>query len=152
VRNRKLDRLKFSSLMIFILISAIAFGQRITGGITGQVTDPQGAVVSGAKVTVQNEATGSKLETKTSDLGTFQAASLQPAEYKVTIEAAGFASYIGKVVVRVGIESPFNAKLAVGSAAATEVSVQADAVTVDTTRATVQGVISANQINELPLP
>src|SRR5438034_11475946 len=96
--SRKLVTLGF--LLTFAVLPALA--QRITGSISGQVEDPKGALIQGAKVTVTNDATGYKLETTTSDHGTFSVPELPPADYKVTIQAPGFASYVNPVTVRVG--------------------------------------------------
>src|SRR5689334_13566350 len=84
-----------------MLLVASAFAQRTTGSIQGRVTDPQGAVVSKAKVTITNTATNLRLELTTNEEGVYEAANLPPAEYEVSAEAPGFsASKIG-VPVRV---------------------------------------------------
>ena len=144
--SRKLFTLGF--LLTFALLPALA--QRITGSITGQVEDPKGALIQGAKVTVTNDATGYKLETSTSDQGAFSLPELAPADYKVTIQAPGFASYINRVTVRVGFVTPVNARLEVGPTT-TEVTVLAAGESVDTQKSTVQGVITGDRIDQLPL-
>lgn len=144
--------LKTFTLLVCLVLAfgSLAVAQRVTGGISGTVTDPQGAVVSGAKVTITNPETNYTTSLTTSAQGTFDAASLPPAQYKVTIEATGFSAYTTNTIVRVGVNAPVTAKLSVG-AANTSVEVTAEAVTVDTTKATVQGVITAAQIENLPL-
>ena len=144
--SRKLFTLGF--LLTFAFFPALA--QRITGSISGQVEDPKGALIQGAKVTVTNDATGYKLETSTSDQGTFSVPELAPADYKVTIQAAGFASYVNRVTVRVGFVTPVNARLEVGPTT-TEVTVLAAGESVDTQKSTVQGVITGDRIDQLPL-
>lgn len=122
----------------FLLTLAVlpAPAQRITGSISGQVEDPKGALIQGAKVTVSNDATGYKLDTTTSEQGTFSVPDLPPADYKVTIQAPGFASYINRVTVRVGFATPINARLEVGPTT-TEVTVLATGESVDTQKSTV---------------
>ncbi|MCI0403182.1 MAG: TonB-dependent receptor [Acidobacteria bacterium] len=137
------------SLMLLVLASS-APAQRITGSITGQVTDPQGAVVRGAAVTIASQTTGYKLELTTNHVGSFIASDLRPAKYKVTVVAEGFANYTADVNVHVGAAVPLNASLQVGPRL-TEVAVEATAATVDTSRHTVGGLISGDRIDDLPL-
>src|SRR5207244_351228 len=134
-------------LMVSFIVPA-AFAQRITGSISGTVVDPQGAVISGAKVTVTNEAMGVALSTASSTQGNFEVQNLKPGEYKVKVEAGGFAPYTAKVPVKVGVNTPVVAKVNVGTETSA-VDVNAEAVTVDTTQATVQGVITADRIQQI---
>lgn len=108
------------------------------------------ALLSGARVEVRNDATGYKLDLTTGSEGRFEAPDLKPDNYKITVEASGFSKYTIGATVRVGVVTPVIARLQVG-AANTEVVVQAESVTVDTTKATVQGVITSDRIAELPL-
>jgi hypothetical protein len=137
-------------LVALALVTLNAAAQRTTGSISGQVIDPQDAAVAGAKVVISNEATGFKLELMTSPEGFFSAPDLLPANYKVTITGSGFKTYETVVTVRVGVTTPVNAKLELG-AAATVVTVESSAVSVDTTKATVQGVVTGERIDSLPL-
>ncbi|MGH9724705.1 MAG: carboxypeptidase-like regulatory domain-containing protein, partial [Candidatus Acidiferrales bacterium] len=68
--------------MVFAAIAA--FGQAGRGSISGTVTDQSGAVISGAKVTLLNEATGVTQKTVTSAAGLYAFISLNPGSYKVT--------------------------------------------------------------------
>ncbi|HUS18748.1 MAG TPA: carboxypeptidase regulatory-like domain-containing protein [Terriglobales bacterium] len=147
-----MNKLKASVFIVLMILAlgSFAAAQRVTGGIAGTVTDPQGAVVSGAKVTITNPATNYTTTLTTTAQGTFEAASLPPAEYKVTVEAGGFATYTTNTIVRVGVNAPVTAKLGVAGST-TSVDVTADAVTVDTTKATVQGIVTATQVENLPL-
>ncbi len=136
--------------VLLVLCAPVLLAQRITGSITGQVEDPKGALIQGAKVTITNDETGYRFETKTSDQGTFSAPELQPAAYRVTIEAQGFKTYIEKVTVRVGVAVPVRAQMELGSAE-TQVEVSAAAIAVDTQKSTVQGVITGDRIDAIPL-
>ncbi len=138
------------SVILIALLNSVALAQRITGGISGTVTDPQGAVVGGAKVTISNAQTGYRLDLVTNSNGLYTAPDLPPATYKVRIEQPGFAPFVATAQVLVGVITPVNAKLQVGTTA-TEVTVAGTAVTVDTTKPTVQGVISGRQIDNIPL-
>lgn len=142
--------------VLLILVTTLLVGvlpltaQRITGAISGQVIDAQGAAISNANVTVSNEATGYKLELKSNSEGRFEVPDLKPSTYKVTVEAAGFSKLSTSATVRVGVVTPVSARMEVGTTT-TEVVVHGDAVTVDSTKATVQGVVTSDRIAALPL-
>src|SRR5436190_7207520 len=80
--------LKISALVL--LISLTIIGQTNKGGISGTVSDPNGAVVPGAKVTITNEATKQSIVLTTSSSGAYIANTLEPAVYTVLVEAANF--------------------------------------------------------------
>src|SRR5579872_2358180 len=69
-----------------------ALAQTVTGSITGEVTDPSGAVVSGATVTAENTATGVKTTGKTNAVGVYNIRFLPIGTYQLSIEATGFTS------------------------------------------------------------
>src|SRR5581483_11730507 len=75
---------------LLTLCSALA--QTVTGSITGLITDPSGAVVSGATVTAENTATAVKTTAKTNAAGVYTIRFLPIGTYKLTIEAKGFSS------------------------------------------------------------
>src|SRR4051794_36068094 len=72
------------------LACAAAANAQFKASIQGTVTDPSGAVVSGAKVTVTNQETSKSQQTTTSDEGFYRVSSLAPGTYTVTAEVAGF--------------------------------------------------------------
>ena len=70
--NFRLNKLQVVALLALLFTAAFALSQGITtGSISGTVTDPSAAVVSGAKVTAQNVATGQTLNAETNDTGYF---------------------------------------------------------------------------------
>src|SRR5436305_14544160 len=81
---------KFFLLLAVVLITTTLLAQIQDGQIRGTVTDPQGAAVAGAKVTVSNPATAYSTTVTTSDTGLFTAAQLPVGNYKMTVEAPGF--------------------------------------------------------------
>ncbi|MGH9792795.1 MAG: TonB-dependent receptor domain-containing protein, partial [Candidatus Acidiferrales bacterium] len=127
-----------------------ATAQRITGSVTGQVTDQSGAAVPGAAVTVLNEATNTKRTVSTGEDGAFVVDNLAPALYKMTIEASGFQNYQTTATVRVGVATPVSAQMQIGAATST-ITVESAAIAVDTQTPTVQGVVTADRIDDLPL-
>ncbi len=121
-----------------------------TGSVTGTVSDPSGALVSDAKVLVTNVDTGQKVELTSNAAGSFTTGPLQPGTYKVQVSAKGFNTVVQTVTVQVGNTATVNAKLAVGQES-TVVDVQGTTVSVNTEQATVQGVLTSAQIENLPV-
>jgi carboxypeptidase family protein len=151
---RKLGRfsgwlLAFAGLLLFSF-PLLAQTTVSTGSIVGTVTDPSGAVVSGATVSVINVATGQTISTKTNSSGAYTSGAVVPGNYKVQIGAKGFSSVSVPVTVQVGNTSTANAKLQVGQESQV-VEVQASEVQVNTEQPTVQGVLNAQQIENLPV-
>ena len=115
-------RLGFVSLALFIfalcLSSAVLNAQSTTqGSITGTVTDPAGAVVSGASVVATNSANNAQFKTTSDNSGFFVYPLLEPGTYKVVIAAQGFAGYtVNSVIVAVGQVTTLLPHLALASA------------------------------------
>ncbi len=86
--------LRFSVMLAvaLLLLSAAGLAQSTvsTGSIVGTVTDPSGAVVSGAKVSITNTATGQTIELTSNSAGAFNSGPLTPGNYKVQVSAKGF--------------------------------------------------------------
>jgi hypothetical protein len=77
--------------ILFLCASSLALAQAGRGSISGTVTDPNGAVVPGAPVTLLNRATGGIQHTVTSGAGLYRFISLNPGVYQVTVSQSGFA-------------------------------------------------------------
>jgi hypothetical protein len=135
-----------------LLLSSVAFAQTTVaqGSIQGSVTDPTGAVVSGAKITISNKATGQVGTTTSSSSGTYNSGGLIPGDYVIRVEARGFKTSQLPVVVQVAVTASGSIKLELGQES-TVVEVQGSAITVNTEQATVQGVLSGEQIDDLPV-
>ena len=121
-----------------------------TGSIVGTVTDPSGAVVSGAKVTITNRATGQVITVTTTSAGTYTSGALTPGTYQVRVEGQGFKTAELGVTVQVNTTASGNIKLEVGQSAQV-VEVQGTELGVNTEQATVQGVLTSQQIENLPV-
>src|ERR1043166_3724230 len=139
-------------LSICLLLAAItASAQETTGSLRGTVVDVNGAVVSGANVTVKNDATGISQTKQTSGDGLFEFTKLSPGSYTVTVEATGFKRSVNKdVSVKIGIVNPLDVKLEAGNVSETvtitgntEEIVQRDQSQISTT-------IDTQRIAELP--
>ena len=121
-----------------------------TGGISGIVTDPQGAAVPGAKITVSNKELGTNQALESSSAGYFTIGALSPGNYTVRVEAPNFKSYQTTVAVQVGQMATANARLELGTPS-TLVEVTTTGLTVNSEQATVQDVLTAQDIEQLPV-
>jgi len=138
--------------MLLMLSTTLVSAQTTlsTGSIGGTVTDPSGAVVDGAKVVIVNTGTNQTVALTSNSAGAFSTGPLDPGSYKVQVSAKGFSTVSQIVQVQVGNTATVNAKLALG-AETTVVEVQGSAVQVNTEQATVQGVLTSEQIENLPV-
>src|SRR5947209_10577765 len=121
-----------------------------TGSIQGTIEDQRGGVVAGAKVTITNKATAQVFPTTTNSTGSYNVAALSPGDYSIRVEVKGFKTIGAAAHVEIGVISTVNLTLEVGLETAV-VEVQASAIAVNTSQATVQDVISSTQIEELPV-
>ena len=140
----------FFACFILLALSVPLMAQVQTGTIVGTVTDPSGAVIAKAKITITNKDTGASRVTESSTDGTFSAPSLPPGSYEVRVEASGFAAHIRSTDIATGATITLNVAMQVG-AAKEVVDVQAEAPTVDLESNTLQGVVTRRQIDNLPL-
>jgi len=104
-------------LCIFgVMFATPTFGQEFRAVLTGQVTDPSGAVIRGATVTAVENSTGTSYTNKTSDKGVYYIPYVLPGTYKVTAEANGFkVSVQDNVLLTASQTFAQNFKLEVGS-------------------------------------
>src|SRR2546423_410569 len=121
-----------------------------TGSIQGTILDPNGATVSTAKVTITNKATGAKISPVVTGAGEYNSGPLSPGDYTVRVEAPGFRAVERTVTVQVGNITPGTMNLEVG-AGNTVVTVEGAAVSVNTDQTMIQGVVTSNQIENLPI-
>src|SRR5580700_10270597 len=144
-------RMLLIGLVLGLVLSAsIIYAQQVFGSIFGTVTDPGGAVVASAKVTITDLNKGTKFETTTDNAGNYNKGQLVPDTYTVTIEAPGFSRVVSsRVEVRVDEAARFDASLKVGDVA-TEVEVTAAAPLLQSDRADVAQVLTAKTVEDLP--
>lgn len=135
------------------LASCISIQAQQSGSATleGIITDPQGAVLPNAKLTIKNTANGLIREMQTDETGVYRFAALQPGAYELTVSAPNFSeTKRGGIVLTVGQKLNLDVSLAVGGAAAT-VNVTAEAPIVETTRTNVAGSVGEQQVRSLPV-
>jgi hypothetical protein len=140
------------SFLLILLTSAALMAQTTIsqGSIQGTVTDPSGAVVNAAQVTITNKATGQVVTTQTTRSGTYSSGALLPGTYTLRVAAKGFKTVQQTITVQVDITASGNVKLEVGEENQV-LEVQASSIQVNTEQATVQGVLTAQQIDNLPV-
>src|SRR6266699_1120498 len=143
-----LGAISFAALLV---LTPTASAQKTSGTITGTVTDPSGAAVPGATVSVVNERTGAAREAATNEEGSFSFPELEAGTYRISINKGGFKKLALKnVELHVADVTTLNLKMEVGTAAETVV-VEATAVSVNTSTGDVSNTMSGEQIRELPV-
>ena len=118
-----MKRILFVAPVALAAVSCL-HAQTITGSVNGTVTDASGAVVPNAKITITNVQTNVVSTTTSSSAGVYNQRFLQVGQYKVTVEATGFAARtLGPFALEAGQDAKFDAKLGVeGSNTSVDVS------------------------------
>jgi hypothetical protein len=142
-------------IMLSVVIALVfATGAYAQGGgnvaISGTVTDPSGAVISGARVTVTQKATASVREDTTNANGQFNIPSLPPATYTVSIVSPGFKQYNQDVVLLADQIRNMDVHLQLGQAT-DQITVEASSVQVNTVSPVLSQVIEHSRVTDLPL-
>ncbi len=138
------------SLLIFGCAVFAAYGQSDRGSIRGTVTDPNGALVPNAKVTITNVETNETRETTTGDEGSYNVPELKAAVYRISVEAAGFkTATVDTVQVGVGVIRNGDVKLEIG--VGESVTVTAEPSVLNTESPVQQRNVTEREIRELPL-
>src|SRR5208337_4839719 len=111
-----MKRLQFCLVVFAVLaLTFSAFAQVQFGQFTGTVTDPTGAAITNAKVTVTNAATDLNLSATTNSSGNYTVRELPSGVYKITVEAAGFKTVSNNgVTANAGTISHVDFKLQIG--------------------------------------
>lgn len=139
-----------AGITLLVISAAPALGQAF-GTISGNITDPTGAVVPGAKVTATETETGFSRTTKSSATGHFVIPNLRPTEYTLSVQAKGFKKSIQKGVTLLANQAAtVDFHLQLGSTVQ-EVTVAGAAPLVNTTTQTLNAVVGRQRMMELPL-
>jgi hypothetical protein len=146
----KLANYRFLLLPVFLALAcAIGFAQA-NSTVTGIVTDQTGAVVAGAKIVLSDPATGATKTATSGATGLYEIAGLNAANYNMRVTAKGFEAFSQNgVVVNISASFRVDVKLTVGSETQT-VTVEADALAVQSDSNVVSTLINEQQITELP--
>ena len=145
----RLAKYRFLVVPLFLLFACFAAMAQQNSEVIGTVTDPTGAAVAGAKLTLTQTETGFAYHSVTNPTGGYQFGGLNPGTYNLQVTAKGFQSYLQTgIVVIVSGTATTNVKLAVG-ADTQQVTVTADALQVQTDTNTVGTLISGEEVTQL---
>ncbi len=135
--------------VLFLTVIAVAQESRAT--LTGRVSDPAGAAVAGAKVSIMSQQTNIATDVVTGDEGNYTVTALLPGRYTVSVEAQGFKrAESDQVELFTASTATFDVSLEVGQIGET-VTVNADAPLLEADTASRGQVIENARISELPL-
>jgi len=150
----QVSRTIYSVLVLLLagILSIPAVGQSlVSGDIAGTITDPSGAVVPNATVTLKNNGTGQTQTSTTNSSGAYRFSLLPPAQYTVSASASGFQNVQKPVTVAVGQATQLNLQLAVGGSNQT-VEVTAEGAVVQTENGNISTTFTPEQVELVPNP
>jgi hypothetical protein len=145
-----MQRKFFAVLILVSCLAGLALAQSDTARIVGTITDPSGAVVSNATVTVTDTATGRVETAKTGAAGQYTVNALPIGKYHVVVKQEGFKTADADVTLEVDQVLEISLTLETG-AASTTVDVTGEVPLVDTSTSSTGEVIQGRQVVELPL-
>ena len=137
------------ALLLIGGLSHAAFAQAVYGSISGTITDPQGASISGASVTVTNIAQNVTTTAKTNDSGFYEVTHLIPGVYQVKIEQQGYKTTVQEVVVKADVAATSDVRLEVGALTET-VTITGVDLSLKTDKSDVATTFNQRQVQELP--
>src|SRR5271156_2020762 len=143
--------LSLALLAVLMLPGSLKAQSIISGDLAGTVTDPTGAAVPGAKVTVTSKLTGAIKTTTTNADGSYRVPLLEPGDYTVTVTAQGFEQSSLPISITIGNVAPGDIRLTVGSASQT-VEVTGTAPLLHTEAADLSTSFTMQQVQNLPNP
>jgi Carboxypeptidase regulatory-like domain len=141
--------LRYSFLLLVLSLSYVGFGQNASTSLRGLVTDPTGAAIPGASVSIVNAANGVRVDAVTNSQGEYQLQQIEPGTYTITATAAGFGKFTTTAALLVAQPATVNMKLQVNSDIVS-VDVSATTETINTTDATIGNAINNETIMQLP--
>src|SRR5579864_6780828 len=147
-----MTKLRFCLISLLVVLFALtAMAQIQNGQFAGTVTDPSGAAVSNAKITITNQATNLSITTTSNSSGAYIAKELPVGTYKITVEAQGFKTFTDNgVALNAGQIAHVDAKMTLGQAREV-VEVTGQEVAVQTEDPKLSSTIQSEQINNLPV-
>jgi hypothetical protein len=134
------------TIALVLMLATSAFAQVQNGVFTGTVTDPQGAAVVGAVISISNQDTGVSTKATTNSSGVYTSQALPVGNYKFTVESSGFKTATKQSVkLDVGTTARLDFKMAVGQATET-IEVTTEAAIVNTEDSRLTSNVSSQQI------
>lgn len=139
-------------LLVFVVLAlASAATAQVSASLSGTVTDPSGAAVSGAAVTVKDMHTEVQRDTVTDAAGRYEILALPVGEYEIAVKKQGFAEEVRRgIQLAVGQDATVDLRLNVGEVSQ-QIIVEADAPPVSVTTADISGLVGERQVKDLPL-
>src|SRR6476469_5992332 len=143
--------LVLSTVFAVLVMASAALAQSATGQIVGKVTDPNGAVVSGATISVKSVDTGREMTATSDNEGSYTITAMQPGLYDVVVQSGNFKASNQRVQVTVGSKVSVDTQLALTDVIGASVSVIAsEGVEVNTQSPELSNIVSGTQILDLP--
>src|SRR5438034_6755736 len=136
--------------LLFLTIGVSASAQEFRGSITGKVTDPNGAIIPGATVTIKNVETNVQTTTTTNDDGAYNFPLLQPGKYTLTVTQQGF-NPAAREGIEIRVADKLTLDVSMQAAGVTGMVTVVAAPTLETGSVSTGSVITRQQISELPL-
>jgi hypothetical protein len=151
LRNRDVLYISFVSCISFLVVTGDLYGQAATSSISGRVSDPTGAAIPDAPVTIKNTATSAAETAATDSQGRYTVPQLGIGTYDITVTKTGFQTAVRSGVnVTVGAALVVDFSLVVGQSTQT-VEVSATVAEVDTSSSQMSSLVNQTQMRELPL-
>ncbi|MBV9267993.1 MAG: carboxypeptidase regulatory-like domain-containing protein [Acidobacteriaceae bacterium] len=139
------------AILLALLSVGLPAEAQFSAALSGTVSDPSGAVISGAPVTLKNQDTGAIRNTETNAQGEYRFTALAIGHYELEVNRAGFASEIRSgVTLAVGQDARVNVSLRLGTSSQ-RVTVSEDAPMVSVTTTDISGLVREHEIKDLPL-
>jgi Carboxypeptidase regulatory-like domain len=139
-----------ASLFLVIVFCGVAWPQASFTSLRGTITDPSGALIPGADVTIQNQANGLKSAQTANSSGEYQFQQIPPGTYLITANGSGFGAQSKQADLLVNQPATINFKLTV-QASATTVDVSGEAETLNRTDASIGNSVNNATIQSLPM-
>ena len=148
-----MKQIAFLTLLTLSLFT-ISFGQQAANAtLTGTISDPHGAVISGASITATQQTTGVKRETVSNDDGLYVLSNMAPGEYDLRVEAKGFTTKVSKTAVslKVGQTVTQNVPLDISVNESVVVDMETRRQLIDNNGSLIHGIVDSREIESLPL-
>lgn len=136
---------------LFLAVTTMRAQSIVTGAVSGTITDPSGAVVPNATVTLTNTATGESQTATTNANGLYLFPLLKPSDYTIKVAGTGFKVTTTKVRVVLGQTATANLQLDLGDAT-TSVEVNAGGIGIETEDGNISSNFDTRQVENLPNP
>ena len=147
---RSLIQRSLTTTIILFACAQMALAQATSGSVRGAVSDQNGAAIARAAVTVRHVETNAERRLTANNEGAYLADNLPPGEYEILVEAPGFQKHLRRVEVLTNSNATVDLTLNVGANAET-VEVAGGAAQINTSDYKVDGVITRERIEDLPL-